>query len=131
MLEHVQYPDLVLKELYRVLKNQGYLVLCIPFLQPYHPCPTDYQRYTKDGLIELSQRNGYEVVEILPTHSIAQTISWILWEYLVESKRKFLRYILYLPIFIWTRLSAKTDSSLINNANSYQIVLRKRDIKIT
>lgn len=125
VLEHVQFPDLVIKELRRVLKPGGFLVLGVPFLQPYHPCPTDFQRYTKDGLLEIARLHDFEVVEILPVHSIAQTIGWILWEALLDNKKRVARLILWFPIYLWTRFSQKTDFSLINHANTYQIVLRK------
>ncbi|MGD1874836.1 MAG: methyltransferase domain-containing protein [Mastigocoleus sp.] len=127
VLEHVQFPDLVIKELHRILKPGGNLILCVPFLQPYHPCPTDFWRYTKDGLSELARLNNLEVIEILPVHSIAQTIGWIIWAYLLETKNLLLKLILWLPLYIWTRLSSKTDFSLIKHASAYQIILRKRE----
>jgi ubiquinone/menaquinone biosynthesis C-methylase UbiE len=126
VLEHVQFPDLVIKELHRVLKPSGFLVLGVPFLQPYHPCPTDFQRFTKDGLLEIARLHDFEVVEFLPVHSIAQTVSWIVWEYLLEKKNQIMKLILWVPFYLWTRIYQTTDFSLINHANTYQIVLRKK-----
>ena len=59
VLEHVQFPDRVVAELRRLVKPGGYLVLCIPFLQPYHPKP-DYRRYTKEGMLELARIHDLE-----------------------------------------------------------------------
>src|SRR5262249_34689814 len=69
VLEHVRAPTDVLTELHRVLKPVGVLVIGVPFLQPFHAVPMDFQRYTKDGLVELATRTGFEVVELLPVHS--------------------------------------------------------------
>jgi len=53
VLEHVENPVDVVKEFYRVLKTGGVVIASVPFLQPEHKIPTDYQRYTKDGLHNL------------------------------------------------------------------------------
>ena len=124
VLEHVRDCDGVVKELRRLLKPGGHMVLAIPFLQPYHATPTDYRRFTREGLEELGRAHELEVVEIIPVHSIAQTVGWILWEY-VKEKRPVLRFLFWPPIRLWTRLSQKTDFSLAKNANTFQIVLRK------
>jgi len=53
LLEHVSNPDTVVNEIYRILKNGGCIYAEIPFLQPYHPSPNDFQRYTIDGIRNL------------------------------------------------------------------------------
>jgi SAM-dependent methyltransferase len=47
-LEHFHDPLTVLKEVERVLKPEGTLVVWVPFLHPYHS--TDYYRYTPLGI---------------------------------------------------------------------------------
>ena len=124
VLEHVGSPDDVLAELYRVLKPRGG-VLGVPSLQPFHAVPTDFQRSTKDGLIELATRNRFEVVEILPVHSMAQTVAWVVWACLKEKRGHIVMALLWLPFRLWTALSRHTDRGLVENANSYQLVRRK------
>ena len=126
VLEHVKFPDQVLVELHRLLKIGGYLVLTVPFLQPYHPCPKDFQRYTREGLIQLGKSHEFEVVEILPLHSLAQTVTWIVWAYLQEKDQRLIQLILWLPFYLWNRISQKTDFAVENHANSYQIILKKK-----
>jgi SAM-dependent methyltransferase len=58
-LEHVQRPDLAIKEMYRVLKPSGMLYCQLPFTLGYHPGPTDYWRFTKEGIVELLEREGF------------------------------------------------------------------------
>ena len=50
VLEHVREPALVLKEVKRVLKPGGRIFSAIPFMQPFHASPHDYQRYTLPGI---------------------------------------------------------------------------------
>ena len=53
VMEHVRNPHEVMDEFARVCKPGGCLYLGIPFMQPEHKDPTDFQRYTKDGICEL------------------------------------------------------------------------------
>lgn len=63
MLEHVKYPEKCVQEMYRVLKPGGYAIITAPQWNELHAEPNDYWRYTKYGLIELFERNGFKVVE--------------------------------------------------------------------
>ena len=128
VLEHVQFPDQVVCELHRVLKPGGYLILCVPFMQPYHPTPADYRRYSKQGLSELARVHNFDVVEIFPVHSLSQTISWIWWTYLGERRKHFQMALLWLPFYLWCCFSRETDFAVKDQANSYQAVLRKTGI---
>lgn len=53
VLEHVQNPQKMVTEVYRVLKTGGYICAAVPFLQGYHAAPHDYQRYTVSGFERL------------------------------------------------------------------------------
>ena len=66
ILEHVSDPSKVMGEISRVLKPNGVLLLTVPFFWGLHQEPFDYYRYTKYGLQYLSEKNGLEVLEVVP-----------------------------------------------------------------
>ncbi|MGH1398892.1 MAG: class I SAM-dependent methyltransferase [Alphaproteobacteria bacterium] len=68
VLEHVKDPFAAMKELKRIVKPGGQLILSTPFIFPIHDAPHDYFRYTKFGLqhllknfqdITIRNRNDY------------------------------------------------------------------------
>ena len=50
VLEHVECPEQVIREIKRVLAPGGYAHLVTPFCHPFHEYPRDYRRFTLDGL---------------------------------------------------------------------------------
>jgi SAM-dependent methyltransferase len=60
VLEHVRDPELVMREVERVLTPGGYAHVVTPFCHPFHEYPRDYRRFTPDGLRLMS--GGLEVV---------------------------------------------------------------------
>ena len=80
VLEHVENPEQVVAEMFRVLKPGGHLIASVPFLQPEHKVPTDYQRYTRDGLERTLRNGGFEIVRTEAMFSVYHTLHWILFE---------------------------------------------------
>jgi SAM-dependent methyltransferase len=78
VLEHVFEPDLFIKEINRVLKNNGYLLLTVPFIWEEHETPYDYARYTSFGLEHLLTKNGFEIVSKQKTNLGVRTIMQII-----------------------------------------------------
>jgi SAM-dependent methyltransferase len=63
VLEHVPNPDVYLRESYRVLQDNGLLILTTHGYWKYHPVPEDYWRWTRDGLKRIIENAGFTVVE--------------------------------------------------------------------
>jgi SAM-dependent methyltransferase len=64
VIEHVPDPFVMLREMCRVLKPAGHLILTAPQAWPLHEEPHDFFRYTRFGLAELATRNGLRIVEL-------------------------------------------------------------------
>lgn len=63
VLEHVKEPQKAISEIYRVLRNNGQLVLSTPFILGLHDEPYDFYRFTKYGLEYLLRDFQVEIKE--------------------------------------------------------------------
>lgn len=61
VLEHVWDLDWYLGEALRMLKPGGWLLLSTHGTWLYHPHPTDYRRWTRDGLVRELEVRGFEI----------------------------------------------------------------------
>lgn len=66
VLEHVEYPESVLLNIWNNLKNGGQLFLSVPFKYRIHS-DIDYWRFTDNGIRLLLERNGFTVNDIQET----------------------------------------------------------------
>lgn len=73
VLEHVENPFQVVREIYRVLKSDGVCLACVPFLSPYHGGGPylDYWRFSQDGVAVIFK--DFTVVEVCPTRHFLET----------------------------------------------------------
>lgn len=125
VLEHVENPEEIVPEFWRVLKPGGLVIASVPFLQPEHKSPTDFQRYTRDGLARLFTHHGFEVVELKPLYTVYHTLHWIVHEWLLLRRTlvyRLLRGVL-LPVLAWR--AGRSDLVSDRLATAFQIVARK------
>lgn len=73
VLEHVWDLDWYLGECRRILKDDGVLLLSTHGTWLFHPHPTDFRRWTRDGLREELCSRGFDVVSMTP---IVGPLAW-------------------------------------------------------
>lgn len=71
VLEHVDRPEVVLQEVWRVLKPGALGLISVPLFYNLHMEPYDYFRYTPYGFRSLAERQGLKVKEVRGQGGIA------------------------------------------------------------
>lgn len=108
VLEHLENPLIVLNEINRILKDNGKLFMSIPFLFPVHADPCDYQRYTEQGLINISNQTGYNIETTIHMggvlESILDVVQFFLKKTINQSKKVRFISITLKPVLMLTNL---------------------------
>ena len=85
VLEHLERPEDAIKEMTRVLKPGGHVILTGQFFWHLHEVPRDFFRYTRFGLEYLFTQNGFEIIEIVPLSgfwvTFGQELVYYLWRF--------------------------------------------------
>ena len=126
VLEHVFNIDDIVKELYRVLKVDGYILVTVPFVWNEHEIPYDYARYTSYGLNHLFEKSGFTIVKTIKTTTFIETIFQMFCIYISETllpkkisfKRAILVILFITPITVLGVLISKIfpkNESFYNN----------------
>ena len=66
VLEHVEFPQDVINEFYRILKKKGRLYLTVPQGRTLHQEPYNYFYFTRYGLLSLLKNADFKDINIIP-----------------------------------------------------------------
>jgi len=132
VLEHHPEPEIMIRELARIVKKDGLIMLSCPFIYALHEEPNDYQRLTEYKLRELFENNNCQIIRLKKQGSLFSTISMLINEQLnafaAGSKfHYFLAVAVYFPFLLFQYLSlfldkfVKSDKIFIN----YLILVKK------
>ena len=98
VLEHCPNPEIILKEIYRVLKPSGVFLFTVPFLWNLHEVPHDEYRFTPFSLERHLKNSGFRDVTIKATGgwhaSMAQMLGlWVRRSPMRHKKRQLLSWL--------------------------------------
>ncbi|WP_025763229.1 methyltransferase domain-containing protein [Dyadobacter tibetensis] len=85
VLEHVFNIDEILAELNRVLKEDGQLLLTVPFAWNEHEIPYDFGRYTSFGLTHLLKKHHFDIIEFEKSGHFSRVIFQLINLYSFEN----------------------------------------------
>jgi len=81
VFEHVFNLDIVIKEINRVMKTGGKILITCPFAICEHEVPNDYARYSSFALKYIFEQNGFEIIHQDKTGNNVETVYqlWIMY----------------------------------------------------
>jgi len=85
VFEHIFNIDDILEELNRVLKQDGKMLITLPFVWFEHEIPYDYARYTSFGINHLLKKHGFEIISETKSSTYIETLSQMLIAYIYQT----------------------------------------------
>jgi len=111
LLEHVPNPQNVLREVHRVLKSNGTLLITVPFLYPIHGDPDDFGRYTDHYWLSVLKSIGFDEVTIERQGLLYSVLANFFKLYANRIYRRPMWNIVSLPLALFQRWALKHEQN--------------------
>ena len=130
VLEHIPKPDVFIKEVSRITKQGGYILLNVPFFYWLHETPHDYYRYTEHALIRFANIANFEVLSLQSIGGTPEILADILSKHILklpvfgEILARFIQFSTYhlMNINIIKKISLKTEKKF---PFGYSMIMKK------
>ena len=102
VLEHTTDPEILMKEMSRVLTPNGKIFISMPFIYPEHEKPFDFKRFTQFEHVRLLERNGFKDIIIKQNTGLFGTFGQLFVIFMFEGihfTASFLKMLLSILIF--------------------------------
>ncbi len=102
VLEHADSPEILVKEISRVLEDGGRAFFSMPFIYPEHETPYDFRRFTRFEHKRLLEKNGFNNIAIHQTTGFFGTFGQLFVIFIFEGmhfRAPILKALLSLVIF--------------------------------
>ena len=128
VLEHVIDPQEYLAEAWRVLRPCGSLILSTHGIWSYHPDPTDYWRWTIEGLQHEIRKAGFQIMMVQGVFGLESSALQLWQDATYERLPAFLQpiYTRFIQAVIGF-IERRQPNKLSNDASIYLILARKLD----
>lgn len=100
VLEHSPTPIDLIREIARILKPNGRLVLSAPFLWQEHEQPYDFNRFTSFEIKRILGQSGFEILEYRKSSGSIDAIAQVTAVYCVNNLTTRFRLLNYLVILL-------------------------------
>lgn len=117
VFEHIFNLNEILKEIHRVTKEGGKLLITCPFVWNEHETPNDFARYSKFALQDILAKNGFEIIQFYKSGNFILTIFqlWNLYWYTIFHQKKGRFFLLRWFYKAFIVLPANLAGLLLNN----------------
>jgi len=132
VFEHVFNPNEFLQEANRVLKQDGLVLITVPFVWDEHEQPFDYARYTSFGLEHILNKNGFKIIKSKKIGNGSEVIFQMLNSYfhkITLSKKVYVNFLKTFFLIAPTNIIGLIFSKLLPRNNDLylgNIVLAKK-----
>jgi SAM-dependent methyltransferase len=115
VLEHIANPEVFMKEMARLLKPNGKLLIMIPFFYWIHEAPHDYARYTEYALRQFCIKNNLSVIYLKPYGGLPDILLDLINKQFVKNENRVRIFMKICSIITRTAWYKNTRSATANH----------------